>query len=393
MKKGNPLVSIVVPVYNVEQYLGQCLDSVRNQTYQNIEIILIDDGSTDVSGSICRENALADARIKVIQQKNSGVAVARNVGIREARGEYIMFVDGDDWLDVDTLESMLAEIGDADILTCAFWKNHMASEEKIYDLMEIGAYRTTEQRLEFYKTMLYSQENLFNDTLASIWNKLFRLDIIKQFYGGLEEKLRHEEDALLVYTYLLQCQSIIVSEKAHYHYRIRENSAVNSACRYFLGEVSTIYLYLDDLFRSSEYANCLVSQLQKWVKELVFYGINEKLGFDEEAKLSIYRVPYAGRLEGKNVVLYGAGKIGKEYFRSMKNEDIEITLWVDAAYEKLQKDGFAVSPIEKIANCNYDYLLIAVKEESMMKSIKENLVKLGVPETKILWSAPRLVIE
>lgn len=105
-----PLLSIIIPIYNVEKYLKQCIDSVRNQTYQNLEIILVDDGASDDSGAICDEYASTDRRIKVIHKINAGQAEARNTGLEVATGDYITFVDSDDWLDLNLYESIMTAI-------------------------------------------------------------------------------------------------------------------------------------------------------------------------------------------------------------------------------------------------------------------------------------------
>ena len=101
------MVSIIVPVYNVEEYLRECVDSILNQTYSDVEVILVDDGSTDQSGNICDEYAKMDSRIKVIHKKNGGVSAARNTGIGEASGEYLMFVDSDDAIHPELVEAYM----------------------------------------------------------------------------------------------------------------------------------------------------------------------------------------------------------------------------------------------------------------------------------------------
>lgn len=117
---SSPLISIIVPVYNVEPYVSKCLESILRQTYQNIEIIIIDDGSTDGGSDICDAYAHKDKRIKVIHQSNEGVSGARNVGLRIAKGEFIGFVDSDDWIEADMYEYLLQNIQqqDADIAIC-----------------------------------------------------------------------------------------------------------------------------------------------------------------------------------------------------------------------------------------------------------------------------------
>lgn len=106
---NNPLVSVVVPVYNVSSYLEQCLDSVVNQTYKNLEIILVDDGSTDDSGAICDRYAEKDSRIQVIHKENGGLSSARNVGLERITGEWALFIDSDDWIELNTLELLFEQ--------------------------------------------------------------------------------------------------------------------------------------------------------------------------------------------------------------------------------------------------------------------------------------------
>ena len=120
MSRNDSLISIIVPVYNVEQYLSRCVDSLVNQTYHNIEIILVDDGSPDRSGEICDEYAKKDKRVKVIHQSNGGLSDARNTALDIAKGDYLMFVDSDDWIEPTMYEEMLSfmEKEQLDLVEC-----------------------------------------------------------------------------------------------------------------------------------------------------------------------------------------------------------------------------------------------------------------------------------
>ncbi len=121
--EGKPIISVIIPVYNVERDLQRCLDSVIAQTYSHIEILLVDDGSTDNSCMICDRYAGIDSRISVIHQKNGGVGKARNAGLDAATGDYISFVDADDWLEPEMLEKLLqkAQAADASVAICGAW--------------------------------------------------------------------------------------------------------------------------------------------------------------------------------------------------------------------------------------------------------------------------------
>ena len=112
------MISVIVPVYNVEKYLRACLESIVNQTYRDLEIILVDDGSTDSSGIICGEYAEKDARVKVIHKENGGASSARNAGLNIAQGEYITFVDSDDTIELDMIDCLLSSVREADVVIC-----------------------------------------------------------------------------------------------------------------------------------------------------------------------------------------------------------------------------------------------------------------------------------
>ncbi len=129
--QDNVLVSVIVPVYNVEKYLEECVNSLTSQTYSNLEILLIDDGSTDGSGNICDSLAKEDARIRVFHLQNGGVSNARNFGIENAKGEYLSFVDSDDWVDLDMYEKMVQKIQlksceEVDAVFCMFAYEHFS---------------------------------------------------------------------------------------------------------------------------------------------------------------------------------------------------------------------------------------------------------------------------
>lgn len=388
---SNELISVIIPVYNVARYLPECLNSVIHQTYQNLEILLVDDGSTDNSGKVCADYARNDFRIKVIHQKNMGVAEARNTGISHASGTYVAFIDADDWAEPDALEAMLDQMYGADIVTAGYWKERESGQDKITGNMPAGLYSTSVQLKKFYKTMLYSNRSVFDDTLSSIWNKLFRMDLVKQFYKNLNTDLRYREDTVFVYTYFLRCGAISVSDGAYYHYRVREGSAVASQYRLFLRDVNDIYLYLDNLFSRHSAAGLLQPQLHRWIVELTLYGINEKMGLLEEVKPPVYHLPYRDKLLGKRVVLYGAGKIGKEYQRSLIKSEAELVLWVDRAYEVYHKTGLPVKTPDSVCKCKFDYILVAVKEKEMAQTIRDDLTSLGIAQNKILWQQPELL--
>lgn len=232
-----PRVSIIVPVYNVERYLRQCLDTLVNQTYQNVEIICVDDGSTDASSEILTEYALKNSRVRVIHQKNSGLSAARNVGFSFTTGEYVMYVDSDDWIDVRTCEKAVfkAEERAADLVMWPYireFPNRSApkvifSEEKTFHAAEC---RELQRRMVgLLGTELAHPENA--DALCTVWGKLYLREVIAQndiHFTDLQ-RIGTYEDGLFNLHYLAHVKNATYIPDYLSHYR--KNSGMTSKYR------------------------------------------------------------------------------------------------------------------------------------------------------------------
>ena len=215
----NELISVIVPVYNCEKYLGQCVDSILSQTYENIELILVDDGSTDGSPGICDDYRSRDARVKVIHKANGGVSSTRNRGIEEASGKYIVFCDSDDWVEEDMIEHMyepMVKYGVGLIYT-GFCKY---SEKMGYNLSN---HRLTGS----WSVLLTSREKIAllfgvprtSLTAVSVWAKMYRADIIKENNIRFPEDVKYEEDCVFNTQYYRHINNAIALPDIDYHYR------------------------------------------------------------------------------------------------------------------------------------------------------------------------------
>lgn len=208
-------VSVIVPVYNVSAYLEECIQSLINQTYSNLEIILVDDGSTDGSGEICDRYALSDTRIKVIHQENGGAGKAKNTALDVATGNYITFADSDDWLDLSFIERLLFAMRStgADIVQCAFNKVRKSKTE----------YVETPPYGEF-EVELYLNRFLKDWTGCLLWNKLFKKELMEdlRFYEG-----RVIDDEFFTYQAAMKAKKIVVISDALYYYRQRKTGVTN----------------------------------------------------------------------------------------------------------------------------------------------------------------------
>ena len=215
-------ISVVVPVYNVELYLRQCLDSIINQSYSNLEIILVDDGSQDQSLKICEDFASKDSRIKVIHQKNAGVSVARNKGIEAATGEYITFLDSDDWIEKEMYKEMMRitiQHQDVDIVMCDVLNVKNNNTEKITVDIRNGFYSRQDIIKELYPTLIVA-ENLGRLPIVSTCICLFKKSLLENNKIQFDASIRYSEDYLFMAKVMLHARSFYyLKEVFLYYYR------------------------------------------------------------------------------------------------------------------------------------------------------------------------------
>ena len=206
-----PVISVIIPVYNVKDFVGKCLDSVARQKYENLDIVIVDDGSTDGSGEICDELAVQDKRMRVFHKKNGGLSDARNLGIKKAKGEIIAFIDGDDLVSEDFVSAMYEEMAksDADIVVCGY---NLVKPEK--EVMSGG---------EATVKLLTQQENI--DIVA--WNKLYKKSLFVDNDIWFPKGKKHE-DTLTTYKILSKAEKVAYLDEALYSYVERGDSIMKT---------------------------------------------------------------------------------------------------------------------------------------------------------------------
>ena len=217
----NPLISIIVPVYNVEEYLDRCVESIVNQIYTNIEIILVDDGSPDNCPKMCDEWAEKDNRIKVIHKENGGVSSARNIGIDNADGDYISFVDSDDYVENNFISSLLSgcQNNEAQLSVCGCCINDNDKVIKAESTVLVNSYDAC--------IMLFDYGNCHYFEGYSC-NKLYKKDIIKDNCLKFDTSFKMCEDTLFNFNYIKCINNVCVLDEALYHYCSRKDSAARS---------------------------------------------------------------------------------------------------------------------------------------------------------------------
>lgn len=217
------MISIIVPVYQAEKYLRQCLDSIQQQTYPDWEAILVDDGSSDGSPAICDEYAKNDGRFKVIHQRNGGVSKARNKGLQVAQGSLITFVDADDRLQADALDYYRQQIRDGVDMVMAGYRR--VSERRV----DMFADEDKEQGMNREQALTMMYRPIWFPYQGYLWNKCYRKSIVDAHHLRFDEKIYFNEDRLFVTKYLCHTKGkIVYSSKVVYDYFVRSGSAMAS---------------------------------------------------------------------------------------------------------------------------------------------------------------------
>lgn len=264
----NELISVIVPIFNTERYLERCIDSIINQTYHNLEIILIDDGSTDNSLKICNIYKEKDARIEVVHSENRGVSHARNLGIDIAKGEYIAFVDSDDYIEKNMYNELYIRIkeDETEMAVCNFSNNKSLEELPIVIT-----------QFEFLSYIL--DKDKFRGFLT---NKLYKRNLIDK--QRLDEKIYICEDLMFNCEYALKCKSCSIIDKKLYNYELREDSAVNDS-QYNPKRKTSLDVYerLIELYRINAYESmnklycCYIKEYSVIIYQLTKINANEEI--------------------------------------------------------------------------------------------------------------------
>lgn len=220
-------VSVIVPVYNVEKYLKRCLDSLINQTLSDIDIICINDGSKDSSLQILEQYAQKDSRIVIYNQENSGLSVARNTGLEHASGEYIGFVDSDDWVDLDFYEKLYnsAKNNNADIAVADFIREHPNKKPKRLKLKEENIYTTPEDKFMICKV----------HREGCVWNKIYRTEFIHSINLKFVPKMYYEDRDFTIRS-LYFSKKLVTTPNTYYRYFVNPKSIVNKRRNYIQDE-------------------------------------------------------------------------------------------------------------------------------------------------------------
>lgn len=378
-------ISVLVPIYGIEAYLPKCIESILNQSFTNFELILVNDGSPDNCPQICDEYAAKDTRIKVIHKENGGLLSTRKAGLENAKGKYVAFVDGDDWVDKYYLDVLykLAESNSSDLVVTGHFREFNGKIETIKP-KSAGIYNEHQIRNSILPKAIYTGDFCEHGISTYVWNKLFRKELLHKILFDVPNDIIMGEDAAITYAYLSISKSLTISRIPLYYYRQRHDSIVKS-----------IENPKMEYYRLGLLMNFLKSRLSNVLKEenlntqIKFYLYSQILvrsgGLIQDGSGGIFFNPFVNTKRGSKVVVYSSGSFGQHILSTnVKTNFFEIVKWIDVDFHQLNIGGNFVQPISSVENTEFDFLIIASNNPYFYGSIKTELALMGIDENKIV---------
>lgn len=386
-----PLLSVIVPVYNAEQYIEQCVKSIKEQRGIALEVILVDDGSTDRSGILCDLLEEENTCIKAIHIKHGGITKARLAGVCISTGKWITFVDADDWISEDAYKDVLNN-NEFDIVITGICR-YINEEHCIMQIpyLEEGIYNKEDIQKKILPVMLWTPRLSDWALDPSLCTKIFRREMIIEYLKRASETgSNYGEDSIVIFPMMLQADSVRVSKKIYYYHRQRGAGEIAPYIQdeNFISKVNNVYGYLKKQFRESNCWDIMKGQLDCFFINAM--EIKKQCYEYPKFKFCVH-FPIEKISQKDRVVLYGAGFLGKKYWeQNLLYHFCNIVAWVDTNYMNYQRDDCYIEAPEIIRRISFDFIIIAVDDYYTAKEIILFLNELGVKKEKIVWNSVRV---
>lgn len=379
------LISVVVPIYNLDAYLYQCVRSIVDQSYRQLEIILVDDGSTDNALEICEYFRKADPRVKVIAQPNGGLVSARKAGLNASTGQYVFYVDGDDWIEPDCLAQyhQLAVAHDADMVIGDYKREFLGNFLTVRNAIAPGVYPRERIEREILPSMI-SQGSFFSHGLKTYsWGKLYKRSLILDLQNQVPEQVMVAEDAALIYPAIAQSRTIVIASIALCNYRQRPNSILKST-QFDPRETERIaaaFRYLARALHSAQSPHGFVQQLQAYFAAIV--TIRSGAFLSSKDLYDTFEV-FGPLAKGARLAVYNSGSFGQHIYRHLQNNPaFALTGWYDKDHRENAILRMPVSDPNALKNTDFDHLLLPSFDPALHAEVNALFNQHGLDPTKV----------
>jgi glycosyltransferase involved in cell wall biosynthesis len=381
MNNKSELVSVIIPIYGVELYLNQCIESVINQSYQYLQIILVNDGSKDNCKSICEYYSQIDTRIELINKPNGGLVNARKSGLEIAKGRFVTFVDGDDWVGENFILNLFtpAVRFNTDLTVSGHIREFYGKEIIIKPKLKSGYYSNEVLKNSVLPIAIFNGIFFQHGITTYVWNKLYKRDKLIKFLSLIDKNIVMGEDAALTYPYLFNCNDLFITHDSDYYYRQRPNSIVKSVPNLVLeySQLSLLFKHLKNQLGVVDFFD-IQNQLNLYFISQVLIRSGGIINSD------INTIPFSNIRNARDIVIYSSGSFGQHLISSIqKLNKFNIVYWIDEDHVESKIFGLEVNPIDTIVSVNFDLILIASIDAKYNNEAIRKLTELGVPEEKI----------
>lgn len=378
-------VSIIIPVYNGEHFLNKCVDSVLNQNYKNIEMILVDDGSTDRSGVICDEYEKEYPDIKVIHKKNGGQTSARKAGVQLASSEWVTFLDCDDWIEKDYIEKMINTIKISQDTDIVISERYIDSGTDVYvhrNGLAEGYYSKNQVMSKILPCFIWDKWTRKDLLIHSLCNILIHKSLADMALRDVDERLRLNEDGVALATAIKYARGIYVMSYAGYHYIMRDTSVTHNLSEREMEMLPVLYNAYIKVMNHCMDINQIKYQVNMRFGDMLINGVLKKWEMEYKTE---FITPYEIVKKSSKVVIYGAGRFGKKYKdRLDKEAEFNVVAWVDKNYHNFPQE-WNVESIDVLKDREYDMILIAISDPYIQKNVQKELIDKGIKFDK-MWA-------
>lgn len=375
---------MIVPAHNAGRYIGKCIESIRRQSCSDLEIIVVDDGSTDHTYQICEKLAEADDRIKLIHIEHSGVCAARRRGLELAASSVIAFADADDWIAPDMLEKMYDEMRrvNADIVIAGYTETADNGSEMLrLNRISAGVYSGEILKEQIWDKMLCCEEFFDMGMQPYLWNKLFRRNVIEPYIRAVNTHIFMGEDVVCLIPAILQSATVSILDDGSYHYCIHHGAAMKSYRKDEIANIKEQYHDLKKFCSPHAYYECVLPQIERYI---IHHMLVRDYAYVEQQLVRLDVSVFENIHQGSRLLLYGAGTLGQAVYRAWRQSDrYELVGWCDRSAEKCSLND--VISVEEAVTRNFDFIVIAVFSMRLAREIKNQLRLQGVAEQKISW--------
>lgn len=382
-------ITVIITTYNNDKYIKRCIESVINQDYSDLEIVIVDDGSHDNTADICDFFEKKYSNIKVIHQQNQGTISARKRGVENATSEIVGFIDGDDWIDPNYCSSVMEIFNqhqNLDVISTGLMFEYIENPVKnhiLFDGVEAGSYDRKEIFELIMPGFIYNYIIDRGNITTSVCSKVIKRKTALDAINELDEKLTFGEDGAYVLSILSKIDKLYIMHKAYYHYEQHEKTQNNNFNSNSYRQLKKLKFNMEYIAKKMKVYEVLEKQIEEYVKS--YYIALTRSNFDINIDNRVYLFPDELVRDRSRVIIYGAGKVGTQFVKYLlHNSKYCLAGWIDQKMQEEFQSNVIPCSVNEVSKLQYDIIILAADDAEVRNKMGERLESLGVDKRKVI---------